>query len=212
MRHIVWDWNGTLFDDRDIVLNASAAAFLGTEAEGVTGAEIMAAYTRPVWVGYERLLGRPLREGEWERMDELFHASYESLVSTAPLTADALAALDLVTGAGRSQSILSMARHDHLSSLVGGFGIGEYFTRVDGLVGAPGGGKAEHMIRHAGVLGIDPSDLTVIGDAADDAVAAAAVGARAVLYTGGMQRREDLERTGAPVVDSLLEALSLAGF
>ncbi|GAB2837475.1 HAD-IA family hydrolase [Actinocorallia aurea] len=209
MRHIVWDWNGTLFDDRDIVLDASAAAFLGTEAEGVSAAEIHAAYTRPIWVTYERLLGRPLREGEWERMDGAFHVSYEQLMSKAPLTADARAALDFVTGRGAGQSILSMAGHDQLTSLVAGFGITGHFTRVDGLTGPPGGGKAEHLARHAAALGVAPADLTVIGDAADDALAAAHIGAQAVLYTGGMQRRIDLESTGAPVVDTLLEALSL---
>ncbi|ROO88306.1 phosphoglycolate phosphatase-like HAD superfamily hydrolase [Actinocorallia herbida] len=207
----MWDWNGTLFDDLDIVLGASAAAFLGTEAEGISGHEIRAAYTRPIWVAYEKLLGRPLREGEWERMDEAFHVSYEQLLPAAPLTADALTALDHVTGAGRSQSILSMARHDQLTGLVEGFGITRYFTRVDGLVGAPGGGKAEHLVRHAAALGIAPADLTVIGDAADDALAAAHIGAQAVLYTGGMQRRTELESTGAPVVDTLLTALTLAG-
>ncbi|MCD0449565.1 HAD hydrolase-like protein [Actinocorallia sp. API 0066] len=209
MKHVVWDWNGTLFDDRDVVLGATYEVFKGTEAEGVTGPEVVAAYTRPIWVAYERLLGRPLREGEWEYLDTQFHAHYERLMPTAPLAAEARAALDLVASAGRTQSILSMAGHAHLTGAVGSFDITSYFTRVDGLVGAPGGGKAEHMVRHAAALGIAPADLTVIGDAADDAVAAAHIGARAILYTGGMQRRTDLEQTGAPVVDSLLAALHL---
>ncbi|MEO3788319.1 HAD hydrolase-like protein [Actinocorallia sp. B10E7] len=212
VKHIIWDWNGTLFDDRDIVLSASAEVFKGTEAEGVTGAEIIAAYTRPIWVTYEKLLGRPLREGEWERMDSLFHLAYEQLMETCELAGDCLAALNRVAEGGRSQSILSMAGHEHLTSTVGRLGITPFFALVDGLRDAPpGGGKAEHMVRHAAALGLDPSDLVVIGDAADDALAAAHIGARSVLYTGGMQRREELELAGAPVVDSLLEALDLVG-
>jgi len=212
VKHIIWDWNGTLFDDRDTVLRASAVVFEGTEAAGVTAAEIIAAYTRPIWVTYEKLLGRPLREGEWERMDGLFHLAYEELMGTCLLTGDCLPALNRVAEHGLGQSILSMAGHEHLTSTVGKFGITPFFALVDGLRDAPpGGGKAEHMVRHAAALGVAPSDLVVIGDAADDALAAAHIGASAVLYTGGMQRREELERSGAPVVDSLLEALDLAG-
>ena len=47
----------------------------------------------------------------------------------------------------------------------------------------------------------------MIGDAADDAVAARHVGARAVLYTGGSHSRASLEAVGVPVVDSLQEAV-----
>ncbi|GAA0969095.1 HAD-IA family hydrolase [Actinocorallia libanotica] len=213
VKHIIWDWNGTLLNDRDIVLDASVEVFRGTEAEGVTSAEIIAAYTRPIWVTYEKLLGRPLHEGEWERMDSLFHLAYERLLDTCLLAGECMTALNRVAEGGRSQSILSMAGHDHLVGTVGKFGITPFFTLVDGLRDAPpGGGKAEHMVRHAAALGLDPADLVVIGDAADDAVAAARIGARAVLYTGGMQRREELSLTGVPVADSLLEALDLAGF
>jgi phosphoglycolate phosphatase-like HAD superfamily hydrolase len=48
----------------------------------------------------------------------------------------------------------------------------------------------------------------VIGDAADDAVAARHVGARAVLYTGGSHSRASLETVpGVPVGDTLEEAV-----
>ena len=57
---------------------------------------------------------------------------------------------------------------------------------------------------------MDPRHVVVIGDSVDDAHAARHVGARAILYTGGMTRRADLEATGFPVVDSLAEAIALA--
>jgi len=54
--------------------------------------------------------------------------------------------------------------------------------------------------------------VLVIGDAKDDAAAAAHVGAACVLYDGGSHPREELEATGAPVAGSLTEALDLAGW
>jgi phosphoglycolate phosphatase-like HAD superfamily hydrolase len=66
------------------------------------------------------------------------------------------------------------------------------------------------MVRHLGSLRVDPERTVVIGDAADDAVAARHVGARAVLYTGGSHSRASLEAVGAPVVDTLEEAVEEA--
>ena len=92
-----------------------------------------------------------------------------------------------------------------------GFGIETHFLRVDGRTGPSGGSKAEHMVRHLTALdGVDPARTVVIGDAADDALAARHVGARAVLYTGGSHGRASLEEAGVPVVDTLGEAVAEA--
>src|SRR5690606_39482074 len=90
---------------------------------------------------------------------------------------------------------------------VDSFGITRHFTRVDGLIGMTGGEKAAHMAAHIASIGVRPRDVLVIGDSVDDAVAARHVGARAVLYTGGMSSRAELESTGFPVVDTLAAAL-----
>lgn len=67
------------------------------------------------------------------------------------------------------------------------------------------------MVRHlASLSGVAPERTVVIGDAADDAVAALHVGARAVLYTGGSHSRVSLETVGVPVVDTLEEAVAEA--
>jgi phosphoglycolate phosphatase-like HAD superfamily hydrolase len=68
------------------------------------------------------------------------------------------------------------------------------------------------MVRHLKALTgvVEPARTVVIGDAADDAVAARGVGARAVLYTGGSHSRASLEEVGVPVVDTLAEAVEEA--
>lgn len=113
---------------------------------------------------------------------------------------------------GGSQSLLSMYVHEELVPLVRGFGIEAHFLRVEGRTGPSGGSKAAHMVRHLGALSgvVEPARTVVIGDAADDAVAAREVGARAVLYTGGSHSRASLEQVGVPVVDTLAEAVEEA--
>ncbi|WP_320780010.1 HAD family hydrolase [Streptomyces sp. CRN 30] len=209
--HIVWDWNGTLFHDNDAVIGATNAAFAELGIAPITLDRYRALYCVPVPKFYERLLGRLPTLDEWEVMDETFHRYYTEHRTVCGLTEGVPALLAGWGAAGRSQSILSMYGHEELVPLVRGFGIEPHFIRVDGRTGPSGGSKAEHMVRHlAALAGVRPSRVVVIGDAADDAVAARHAGAQAVLYTGGSHSRSSLEGVGVPVVDTLEEAVTEA--
>ncbi|MEU1595216.1 HAD family hydrolase [Streptomyces sp. NPDC005708] len=209
--HIVWDWNGTLFHDNDAIIGATNAAFAELGLAPITLERYRALYCVPVPKFYERLMGRLPTDTEWQLMDEVFHRYYSEHRIRCGLTEGATELLAGWRSAGRSQSILSMYMHDELVPLVRGFGIETHFVRVEGRTGPSGGSKAEHMVRHLRALaGVQPARTVVIGDAADDAVAARHVGARAVLYTGGSHSRASLEEIGVPVVDTLLEAVAEA--
>lgn len=209
--HIVWDWNGTLFHDNDAIIGATNAAFAELGLEPITMDQYRALYCVPVPKFYERFLGRLPTDAEWLVMDETFHRYYAEQRPRCGLTAGATELLAGWRSAGGSQSILSMYGHEELVPLVRGLGIEPHFIRVDGRTGPSGGSKAEHMVRHLGSLtGVDPARTVVIGDAADDAVAARHVGARAVLYTGGSHSRASLEKAGVPVVDTLADAVAEA--
>jgi phosphoglycolate phosphatase-like HAD superfamily hydrolase len=212
--HIVWDWNGTLFHDNDAIIGATNAAFAELGLEPITLERYRELYCVPVPKFYERLMGRLPTAAEWEVMDALFRRHYAERRATCGLAEGAVELLDGWRAAGRSQSIMSMYEHEELVPLVRKFGIEGHFLRVDGRTGPSGGSKAEHMVRHVAALagdGVDPARVVVIGDAVDDAVAAERVGARAVLYTGGSHGRGSLEGAGVPVVDSLGEAVGVAG-
>lgn len=214
MRHLVWDWNGTLFDDQHVVLAALNDVLADAGLAPVDLATYQRVYTRPVQVFYERLFGRPIGPQEWRRVDEIYHAGYRAALHQASVSADARVALDRAAAAGRSQSLLSMWRHDELVPLVDRLGIAERFVRIDGIRGEGGGHKAPELAAHLAALteriGDDPTQVLVIGDALDDAAAAAAVGARCVLYDGGSHPRAELEAVGVPVVERLEQAVALA--
>ena len=204
MTHILWDWNGTLFDDIDAVVEATNEIFFSYGLPALDLAGFRAVYTRPIWACYERLLGRPLRDGEWERLDAAFHDAYHRLMTRCGLAAGARRTLALLAEAGHTQSLLSMWRHDRLTVAVREHGIDGLFRRVDGLrPHEAGASKVEFMVRHVEALGVAAGDVLVVGDSVDDAVAARHVGARAVLYAGGAQDRDALARFGVPVLERL---------
>jgi phosphoglycolate phosphatase-like HAD superfamily hydrolase len=206
MAHIVWDWNGTLFDDVDAIVAASNEIFADYGIGPLTLTGFRAVYSRPIWACYERLLGRPLADGEWERLDTAFHDAYHRLMDGCVLAAGAGETLEELAECGHSQSLLSMWRHDRLVPTVERLGIAKAFRRVDGLRPAEAGAhKAEVLVRHLAALGAEPAEVIMIGDSVDDAPAAAHVGARVVLCANGVQGRAALARLGVPVVDRLVD-------
>lgn len=212
--HLVWDWNGTLLNDFEAVIGATNAAFAEIGLGSITAERYRDLYCMPIPVFYERLMGRLPTDAEWLVMDETFHRHYVERRVGCGLTDGVEELLTEWTLAGRSQSLLSMYEHEELVPVVRGYGIHQHFVRVDGRTGPSGGTKAVHMERHLAALAgegrIAPAHTVVIGDAVDDALAAAHVGAKAVLYTGGSHSRKSLEAAGVPVVDSLADAVDLA--
>jgi phosphoglycolate phosphatase-like HAD superfamily hydrolase len=211
MQHVVWDWNGTLFDDLHVVIDAVNEGLTPLGVGPITLDVYRSHYTRPVKLFYDRLMGRDISEEEWVGLDARFHDGYRRMLERAQPNAGAVAALDLMRSQGVRQSLLSMFPHGELIPLVTRLGLDSYFDRIDGLRGVPGDTKAAYLEAHLRLLtaGEDPSGVLVVGDTPDDAVAAAHVGARCVLFDNGAHHRHELEGCGVPVVASLLEAVSL---
>ncbi|ARQ72443.1 HAD family hydrolase [Streptomyces marincola] len=210
--HIVWDWNGTLLHDIDVVIEATNASFAEIGMPAITLERYRDLYCVPIPRFYERLLGRLPTDEEWVVMDSTFHRHYFARADTAALADGAAGLLADWQAAGRTQSVCSLAPHERLLPWVTRLGIHAHFLRIDGNTGdSIVTGKAEQMARHLAALrGIDRERVIVIGDAVDDAVAAAHAGARAVLYTGGSHSRRSLLTAGVPVVDTLAEAVAVA--
>ncbi|MFD3557388.1 HAD family hydrolase [Streptomyces goshikiensis] len=211
--HIVWDWNGTLLHDIDAVIAATNASFAEFGFPPISLETYRDLYVVPVPKFYERLMGRLPTDEEWLVMDETFHRHYWAVAEDSGLAEGARELLADWTGAGSTQSLLSLAPHDKLVPLVRVHGIDGHFVRVDGRVGPSHTSKAGHLVRHMAAMegaGVTAARTVLIGDAVDDALAAAHVGARAVLYTGGSHSRASLESAGVPVVDSLAEAVRTA--
>ncbi|GAA1984589.1 HAD family hydrolase [Kitasatospora viridis] len=210
--HIVWDWNGTLLNDMAAVVAASNAAFATVGGAPLTVAQYRENYEIPIPRFYQRVLGFQPSGTQWEALDATFQEHYTRLSADVGLADGVPELLAGWAADGHTQSLLSMHQHERLLPAVERFGIGPRFLRVDGRTGPSHGQKAAAMVRHLRALGeaVDPSRTVVIGDAADDALAAREAGVHAVLYTGGSHVRANLEPVGVPVVDSLAEAVALA--
>ncbi|HWG27996.1 HAD family hydrolase [Actinospica sp.] len=215
IRHIVWDWNGTLFDDQPLVTRSTNASLNAVGFPSLGADCYQDLYRRPLQDFYVAMVGREFTAEEWERVEDAFSKTYSTGMHACGLTADALFALD--SWAPYSQSLLSMYDHDKLIPLVDSFGLAARLARIDGRPPELDyGPKTKYLAAHLTQLqtaypGLVPARVALVGDCVDDAMAALEVGATAVLYTGGSSSRSNLEAAGLglPVVDSLTEAVEL---
>lgn len=214
MPHVIWDWNGTLFDDLNIVVQSVNATLERFGAGPIGADDYRDHYTRPVHLFYDRLLGRSVSEDEWRWIDRTFHDVYRNLLHHGDLTHDARPALDAVAAAGHTQSLLSMWWHEELVPMAGRLGVASYMIRVDGnRSDGAGEPKSVHLRSHLSALeqsGAGSGRVVMIGDGLDDAKAAASAGIAAVLYDGGSHHRHELDAAGVPVAESLLAAVDTA--
>jgi len=212
--HIVWDWNGTLFDDFEIIVESVNASLRRLGAGPIDASVYRALYRRPMDLFYEAVLGRPVHAEEMAAVDRDFHRSYHDSMSRAGLAGDALDAVRLAAARGATQSVLSMWWEDRLVDTVGWLGLGEYMVAVAGRRSGPATTKAEPLARHLRRLGkLVPRSggyVVLVGDVTDDAAAARACNVGCVLYDGGSLERSALEAEGFPVVNTLVEAVEKA--
>ena len=210
--HLVWDWNGTLFADGRALIESTIEAFSTAGMPQITRQLYQHHHAQPIHEFYDRLAGRVLTEREQAVLAEQFQAAYLKRRDTISLTSDAVEALTLWTDTGRTQSLLSMYPHERLLPLVEKTGIRDYFTMVDGLVGDESHRKAPHLERQLDKLSLAPDRVLLIGDSADDALAARACGVRCLLYHAGehaLHSRDHFSSLDALVVEGLREAVEL---
>ncbi|MEE1786914.1 HAD hydrolase-like protein [Streptomyces sp. SP17BM10] len=207
--HVVWDWNGTVkdrLDDHVKALNATLPALGGAPVDRDT---YRAKHTVPIPNFYARLLGREITEQEWLASDGAFLDHLRA--QPVRIRDGAVELLTALHEAGHTQSLLSLCPHDTLLAEVNEAGIGHFFERIEGRTGSSGGTKAGPLAAHLDALGLTGQGhrVLLVGDAVDDADAAHANGAHAVLHTGGLHHPAKLAAAGHPLADTLADAVAL---
>ena len=208
--HVVWDWNGTLWDDLPQVHRAVNAALRTVDGPFLTRPDYVAMFQRPLPRFYHRVLGREPSREEMGGLNEAFAVSYDKNLRFAMLSVEAMTALEAVDRAGVTQSVLSMYPHRQLTSLVFRLGLERFFTRLEGRTGDPGESKVGRLGGHlrAAASGVPPGRVVLVGDTGDDMDTAQAAGAAGFIVCHYGHRIPAWQEAYA---DGLLDALHRVG-
>lgn len=208
MTWVLWDWNGTLLDDTAACLAALNAMLTRRGRPPITRDFYRETFSFPVRPFYEKI-GVRLADEDWNALAREYHDAYRA--EPCALNVETVAALEAVRAAGARQAIISALRQDLLDQATARFGVDGYMTHIYGVDNLDGGSKlARARELAARIRADDPAaDLVLIGDALHDGEVAAALGARAVLFSGGGHAAHRL-RAVAPTGDTLRACVRLA--
>ncbi|MDP0500419.1 MAG: HAD hydrolase-like protein [Verrucomicrobiota bacterium JB022] len=199
VRHVIWDWNGTLLDDRWLCV-MTLNGLLRQEGRAPIGeVDYLEHFGFPVvhfydWLGFD--VNGPSFEDVSQRFISGYHARAEEL-ALQPHTEEVLEAWRSL---GIAQSVLSASRQDHLEKQIRHADLGRYFGALCGTDTIHAHGKIERGRQRIAELDVPPERVLMVGDTTHDLEVAEAMGVRCLLVAHGHHSQARLEATGAPVV------------
>lgn len=202
VRHIVWDWNGTLLNDAWLCMDVMNGMLAARGLPLLTLAEYQRVFDFPV-IDYYRRIGFDFEKEPFEQIGTEFIQAYEGRRLECDLHDGARQALTFFQQAGLPQTVLSAHEQNALKSLLTHFDLSSFFEQVTGNSDHYASGKLEDGVRWIQDAGAVPREVLLIGDTRHDAEVAAAMGAQCVLLEGGNQDRARLAECGVPLFPSL---------
>jgi len=200
-KHIIWDWNGTLFDDAWLCVEIINGMLTRRGLAPLTLERYQAIFDFPV-IDYYRQAGFNFEAEPFEQVSTEFITTYEARREACGVRASLVEVLHRNAAQGVGQSILSAARHDFLQQAVANFALTPLFSSINGVDDHHAFGKVELGRRWAAESGLDLSEAVFIGDTIHDYEVAQAIGVDCCLIPGGHQNLERLKASGAKVLES----------
>jgi phosphoglycolate phosphatase len=201
---IIWDWNGTLLDDAEICLSAINIMLKLRKLPELSMRKYREVFTFPV-INYYKEVGFDFDKEVWETLAIEFINLYLNALPGCGLTVSAAKTLELFKQKGYRQAIISAMQHDALTKSVSELGIHEYFDFIGGIGDHYGGGKIDNALNYIKQSGLNPAQITLIGDTIHDSEVAAELQCKCILVAAGHQSHKRLLKTGLQVINNLSE-------
>lgn len=202
VRHVIWDWNGTLLDDAWLCVEVMNGLLRPRGLPPLDAARYQDLFCFPVRDYYLRL-GFDFAVDPFEKVGTDFIVGYQERQHECRLQRSAEQALASLTALGLPCSVLSASQQWRLEEQSARLGVRERFVALLGLDDHFAGGKLENGRRWIAKLAIDPAQVLLVGDTDHDAEVARDIGVRCVLVPSGHQSPGRLKALGVPVLESL---------
>ncbi len=206
-KYILWDWNGTLLDDVTACLNSVNEMLDSRGLERIDIVRYREVIGVPIIKFYEKVFD--LEKYDYTEIIKDFNEGYIRHLDEAHISDGAVELLEYFKELGCRQIIVSSSNNELLRKSTEKYGVADYFDAILGSDDFFAGSKIERALTYIKKHGAGKA--LAIGDLEHDYELARETGADSILLASGHDKRERLENTGAKVVDSLREVISLIG-
>ena len=211
IKHIIWDWNGTLLNDTWLCVEVLNGLLKKRGRGAISNEDYRNNFGFPV-IHFYNYLGFDTDVDSFEKVSHEFINDYEARwFDECSLHPDASDVLAMMSEKGLTHSVLSAAKQEALESGISHFGIRKHFTGLCGTDNIFAHGKIERGLQWIDQLYWDPSEIVLIGDTLHDFEVAQAMGVECILLGHGHHAPERLATSRKPVANSLSELVELVG-
>lgn len=193
IKHIIWDYNGTLLNDLELCVNVINNLLKVRNIPQITIESYKALFEFPVKNYYEKL-GFDFDKDSFETVGTEFILGYDNRINEARLKSGAENLLKKIHKAGIKQSVLSARKHDQLIKELDNFRIKQYFTHIVGLDNHYANGKTGNGIKLIAKIAEEKENIIMIGDTVHDCEVAKAMGIKSLLLSDGHHTAKKLNK------------------
>ncbi|MGN1276724.1 MAG: HAD family hydrolase [Floccifex sp.] len=208
IRHIVFDWNGTLMDDVQFSLDIENQLFKERGLRIIEMDEYKKSFCHPV-KDYYKKIGFDFTQYSFEELSEEFIDIYNKTYTICPLTPYTKEILKEFKEKNISCSILSASHQKYLEEQVQFYEIDSYFMDIVGCDTIHATGKVAQGIQWMKEHQFKEEECLFVGDTLHDYESAKAMHMPCVLVCTGHQDKELLKQTGCKVIEDLSELMKI---
>jgi phosphoglycolate phosphatase len=206
-KHIVWDWNGTLFDDVNLSVELVNGLLVKYGLKTISYELYRDIFQFPV-KNYYAAAGFDFEKLSFEVIGKEWIDGYEERKLECGNYPGAAQLLEKISNLGIGQSILSAYSQHTLEEIVEHCGLTKHFTHLYGLDTIYAPSKVDLGKKLMNELGHKKGETLLLGDTEHDYDVSVEIGADCALIASGHQSRSTLEIIGVPVYEDLNEILS----
>ncbi len=207
-RHIIWDWNGTLFDDIDLCVENINWLLNKYNLPSIDKNKYREIFNFPV-IEYYRRAGFDMNQFDFAKIGKEWMDRYEQKKFEAKLAESAEEVVKKLSELGIEQSILSAYSQHTLEEIVEKFGLKKYFKHIVGLDNIYAESKIDIGKKLMNKLNVDENSVLLIGDTVHDYEVSRELKCNCMLLASGHQSRKELEKCGVDVIENLEEVLGM---
>ena len=204
IKHIIWDWNGTLLDDCWLCVESINKSLLKRGLPLIDEEKYLDIFCFPVKEYYIKL-GFDFEKEPFTVSGSEFIANYNARFNEPELHLGVVQLLNYVESAGLTQSILSAGKQEYVNDWITHHRLKKYFIKILGIDNHYASGKTVIGKNWVLEMEYDLEEVLMVGDTIHDLEVANAMGIKCVLIAQGHTNYSRLQKTGAPVFNDLFE-------
>lgn len=201
-KHIIWDWNGTLLNDVETVVEAMNNLLKRRNLPLLDMEKYREIFTFPVEEYYAQL-GFDFSKEPFEELATEYMAEFNSKKYQFRLHSGVEEVLTFINNKGMNQSVLSASKEQELIDSINELNIGGYFTKIAGLNNHYAVSKVERGKELLSYLNFRPDEVLLIGDTKHDFEVAGELGCGCMLLSNGHQSYHRLSACNARIIDDI---------